>query len=61
VSDTQSNQIAYVEFLATNIEELNKTRGFFTKAFGWGYVQRACGRRFHFKDPSGSELAAWSE
>jgi predicted enzyme related to lactoylglutathione lyase len=112
----KDNHIDYVEFPASSIEELNKTRDFFSDVFGWNYamygddyadtadsgvasgvnaenpgssvlpviyvtdLQQAYdkvkasgapivreifafpgGRRFHFKDPSGNEVAAWSE
>ncbi len=112
----QNNHIDYVELPAKSVEELNKTRDFFSKVFGWNYAMYGDdyadtgdsgvssginaenpadavvpviyvtdlqqtydvvkangavivreifsfpgGKRFHFKDPSGNELAAWSE
>ena len=107
-------RLDYVEFPAASIEELNRTRDFFTAVFGWKYamygddyadtadsgtfsginaenpagkilpivqvkdldaafqkVQESGGtivrepfdfpggRRFHFQDPAGNEVAAW--
>jgi len=112
----KNNHIDYVEFPTKSIEELNKTRDFFSKIFGWSYAMygddyadtagsgvasginaenpatailpviyvsdleqtfeaiKAAGapiireifsfpggKRFHFKDPSGNEVAVWSE
>lgn len=45
-------KIDYVEFPAKSIEELNETREVF---------EFPGGKRFHFQDPAGNELAAWSE
>jgi predicted enzyme related to lactoylglutathione lyase len=110
------NHIDYIEFPATGIDELNKSKDFFSAVFGWTYQQWGDdyvdtqesgvssgisadnppsaplaviyvsdieaahdkvekeggmitkeifdfpgGKRFHFKDPAGNELAAWSE
>jgi predicted enzyme related to lactoylglutathione lyase len=112
----QHNSIDYVELPAGSIEDLNKTRDFFSKVFGWNYAMYGedyadtadsgvssginaenpapailpviyvtdltetydavkahgavivreifpfpGGKRFHFKDPAGNEIAAWSE
>lgn len=106
----------YIEFPARNIDELKRSKNFFSRVFGWSYQQWGDdyvdtkdsgvgsgisadnptaaplpvvhvpdlqatynsvkdsggvitkeifsfpgGKRFHFKDPSGNELAAWSE
>lgn len=113
---SKNNQIDYIEFPAKSVEELNKTRDFFSSVFGWKYAMygddyadtsesgvfsginaegptqnilaiiyvdnlakaydkvKAAGgditkeifsfpggQRFHFKDPAGNELAAWSK
>jgi predicted enzyme related to lactoylglutathione lyase len=113
---SKDNHIDYIELPANNIEELNKAKNFFSKAFGWSFQQwgddyvdtkdsgvssginassppaaplpvvhvtniqvsydkvKAAGgnitkeiflfpggKRFHFKDPAGNELAVWSE
>ncbi|QQS21048.1 MAG: VOC family protein [Candidatus Moraniibacteriota bacterium] len=110
------NHINYVELPASSIDDLNKSKAFFSGAFGWSYQQWGDdyvdtqdsgvgsgisadnppnatlvviyvsdiesarskveneggtitkeifdfpgGKRFHFKDPAGNELAAWSE
>jgi|SRR3569623_1648765 len=112
----QNNHIDYVEFPSKSIEDLQKTRDFFTGVFGWKYAMYGDdyadtadsgtanginaenpapailpivyvsdleqtyekvksagaqivreifsfpgGRRFHFREPSGNEVAVWSE
>ncbi len=59
------DRIDYIELPATDIPA---TKAFYAAAFGWtftdygpDYVAFAGGRRFHFLDPNGNELAVWSE
>ena len=58
-------RIDYIEFSVKSIAEAKR---FYGGAFGWtfedygpDYASFADGRRFHFTDPSGNELAVWSD
>lgn len=64
--------IDYIEFAVTNMADAKR---FYEAAFGWTFndygpdyagIRKEGGeagglRRFHFQDPSGNELAVWSE
>ena len=69
----QDRRVDYIEFLTTDIAE---TKRFYSEVFGWEIKARVSanggqivrntfefpgGRRFHFADPSGNELAVWSD
>ena len=53
------HRIDYIELPAANV---GATKQFYVSAFGWRFTDYGpdySGRRFHFTDPSGNELAVW--
>jgi len=50
-------RIDYVELPAADIE---KARSFDSTVSDWEFFALPEGRRFHFADPNGNELAVWT-
>ena len=53
-------RIDYIEF---SVPSIPKVKRFYGQAFGWSFEGFSFpgGRRFHFTDPGGTELAVWSD
>jgi predicted enzyme related to lactoylglutathione lyase len=57
--EDQDLRLDYVEFGATDLE---RTRRFYERVFGRRFEDYGPDYgRFHFTDPSGNELAVWSD
>lgn len=56
------HEIDYIEFGVTDMAEAQR---FYSAAFDWEFTDYGPefpgGRRFQFTDPSGNELAVWSD
>jgi predicted enzyme related to lactoylglutathione lyase len=54
---TKSENDRRIDYIEMNVADIERSKAFYGKAFGWSFG----GRRFHFLDPDGYELAVWSK